>query len=1423
MKNKITIITVIILCFMLMPKRSIAQGVSVSESSLEWESASTTTKSFMVYSSSPWQMDTASVSSHFNISPMLGSGNTQVNVTPNTQNTGTEDILHLISIEGVNGGGAMVYLTHHCATSPGGGGSGVNNQGGNNHGGNGNNGGVSLWPATLEWSSHDLSAKLATITLANGGIWDADTSYMSSPFSLSAGTGVSGDGLYISPKSINHSTEDVTDSFYFEARSGSGGALLNLIQHGVVYSLETSPSEIIWDVDSLSDRTVTVTAFGDWSVSVSGQGFTVTGGSGLDDGSFTVHPTGLYYGRGDRTATLTVTCHGISRTVNLVQKRSDQKFGIAGNWTLKRSQYGTGSSAYNDDIIFYNGLGYAEQTVLVGASPYQSKNIVTPVVYDAMMRGDARSYLPYVSSGTTAVEVTPSTAITDQASWYNTRYAGEGQYASAVKVYESSPLNRVLHERKAGQAHASAGRMVRLGYDTNAQNEVLRLSVNGSGSLVANGYYAAGTLFKETVTDEDSSVVITFKDKQDRVMLVRENGYDTYSAYDARGYLSWMVSPEGSALLTTSSIWTVPDTTDINCSTAAKYCFIYENNGMGWPVRRKMPGRAEETLVYDAAGRVVRSQDGALRADGNKWLIIQYDSLGRETCRGVSSEPQAQAGIIEAVLARTIYGSYAGVDEDLGFISPSQGSTSISADLLHIGGLKTYEKVYMLEGSSGEYAERAFYYDADGRHCQTVELYPDGSLVRTSFKYDFAGNVTNRVEEQCGPDEMNHCMITSYTYDRRGRLTGSSRTLDGETLAPVAYSYDALGRLSGKSFSGNNNTGTETMSYDIRGWLIGSAASYGNSSVFSETLSYMMPAKPGTTGKYDGSISEITVTTPSVTETYGYSYDIHKRLIGASHYIGANSTVESNTSTEKEMTYDRNGNMTGIKRYFTNGSHDELAFTHVGNRLMQWSNANNETGGYLYDDNGNRKNDGGNNLSISYNIANLPSSAIKTVMSQSDTVTYRYLADGTKVSALMNDGGGLKYRGSFVYEVTAEPVDWYDDLGNYITDPILWNALSSVAWDEGRIVVENMFVVDTLAVDEPLLRGHEPEVADSTEVGGFAGALFDEWHVRDHLGSTRAVVYLNLGLGGVQDVIERYDYHPYGKSIPTSMENSSTRHRFSGKEEQRFGFDIFNNEYKTDHGLLDFGARYYDPFSCRWTTPDPLAEKYPAISPYAYCANNPVNLVDPKGKNIYYFDEEGNLVHIEERSGINRLAITSRDGNGNTHFQFYDFADPVNDPKDIDKGTITNILFIDDTAILGFLNNQFAFDNIDGIKGFIKSSNSLEIGDVPRYDYTASTLFDKYDGFIKDQETKSKYLFLVKGERFAHNLMNFGNYLWAATGYTYGVPILGLMLGAQANSLGFFTKNEYDPQFDSLDDQLSIFLGARHAAKNNYRSKRQKR
>ncbi|RGN32270.1 RHS repeat-associated core domain-containing protein, partial [Bacteroides oleiciplenus] len=57
-------------------------------------------------------------------------------------------------------------------------------------------------------------------------------------------------------------------------------------------------------------------------------------------------------------------------------------------------------------------------------------------------------------------------------------------------------------------------------------------------------------------------------------------------------------------------------------------------------------------------------------------------------------------------------------------------------------------------------------------------------------------------------------------------------------------------------------------------------------------------------------------------------------------------------------------------------------------------------------------------------------------------------------------------------------------------------------------------------------------------------------------------------------------------------------------------------ELDTKKGLnwYDYGARHYDAALGRFTTIDPIAEKYYSMSPYAYCANNPVNAIDPDGK-----------------------------------------------------------------------------------------------------------------------------------------------------------------------------------------------------------------
>ena len=69
------------------------------------------------------------------------------------------------------------------------------------------------------------------------------------------------------------------------------------------------------------------------------------------------------------------------------------------------------------------------------------------------------------------------------------------------------------------------------------------------------------------------------------------------------------------------------------------------------------------------------------------------------------------------------------------------------------------------------------------------------------------------------------------------------------------------------------------------------------------------------------------------------------------------------------------------------------------------------------------------------------------------------------------------------------------------------------------------------------------------------------------------------------------------------------RDGYTGKEAQ-------NPDFST--GYTDFGARQYSPALRRWMTPEPLSEKYYGISPYAFCNNNPVNLVDPDGRKVRF-------------------------------------------------------------------------------------------------------------------------------------------------------------------------------------------------------------
>lgn len=63
-------------------------------------------------------------------------------------------------------------------------------------------------------------------------------------------------------------------------------------------------------------------------------------------------------------------------------------------------------------------------------------------------------------------------------------------------------------------------------------------------------------------------------------------------------------------------------------------------------------------------------------------------------------------------------------------------------------------------------------------------------------------------------------------------------------------------------------------------------------------------------------------------------------------------------------------------------------------------------------------------------------------------------------------------------------------------------------------------------------------------------------------------------------------------------------------------FTFSAKERDVETGLSYFGSRYYSSDLSIWLSVDPQAAKYPGLSPFTYCADDPIKLVDPNGEEI---------------------------------------------------------------------------------------------------------------------------------------------------------------------------------------------------------------
>ena len=103
----------------------------------------------------------------------------------------------------------------------------------------------------------------------------------------------------------------------------------------------------------------------------------------------------------------------------------------------------------------------------------------------------------------------------------------------------------------------------------------------------------------------------------------------------------------------------------------------------------------------------------------------------------------------------------------------------------------------------------------------------------------------------------------------------------------------------------------------------------------------------------------------------------------------------------------------------------------------------------------------------------------------------------------------------------------------------------------------------------------------------------------DHLGSAS---FLTDETGAeTQQLV----YLPFGEDWVDKKYNNpkfQTPYKFNGKEKD------------PETGYNYFGARYYTDWASIWLSVDPMSDKYPHLTSYNYCANNPVMLIDPDGK-----------------------------------------------------------------------------------------------------------------------------------------------------------------------------------------------------------------
>jgi RHS repeat-associated protein len=146
------------------------------------------------------------------------------------------------------------------------------------------------------------------------------------------------------------------------------------------------------------------------------------------------------------------------------------------------------------------------------------------------------------------------------------------------------------------------------------------------------------------------------------------------------------------------------------------------------------------------------------------------------------------------------------------------------------------------------------------------------------------------------------------------------------------------------------------------------------------------------------------------------------------------------------------------------------------------------------------------------------------------------------------------------------------------------------------------------------------------------------------------------------DIISYEEYYPYGdtsfRGKSSVSEVSEKRYRYAGKEKD------------DESGLYYFHARYYGSMVGIFISVDPKFEKYPDVSPFVYCMDNPVKYIDSRGMYVEVTaNEDGTYIITGGKLDNNRNIYIMKDNKrtgilGQTFTPYSFFSDNGNIVKD---------------------------------------------------------------------------------------------------------------------------------------------------------------